>query len=609
MEDIGPEVLLSGSDEGLNSDPDVEDDLSYDSDALSEDLQTLHEMLEDLRIHSGPGEDEEFWKLRTSCLLLTTKLLTSYSGNEILTEQDRDNIRAFNLKLTSTMSRSAFEQMRRAFAHKMSLDSEWVILQRIANLARIEPVEYDCCINSCVAYTEKYQSSFRCPICQEPRLSKNGRARRKFYYLPLIPRLQAFFQSPRMIEKLYYRHHYIFSDNSIRDVFDSQHYRTLLEQNVEIDGQERPYKYFSGKNDIALSICTDGHCVFRRRRSGPSTTPILIQLYNLPPQIRTHLTNLICVGIIPNHPRDMASFLSPLDNELAELAFGIQTYHALEQILIDLHAYAILAHGDLVSIAKMLGVKGVNGYSPCRSCKIKGVRNIPAKATTYYTPLRTPDLPHQTRQHVDPHNLQMRQHSDFGAVLERLAVEARRSVWDQLAIYHGIREAAAIVWVKSIDLAKSFAWDWMHLLCENVCPNMFDLYSGRFKGLKSGHFDYMIPENVWEEIGKETTQAVEHIPASFVRVLGNIAKDRSGFTAESWAFWYMYVAPIVLKNRFPKKRYYKHLCALSKIMKTMLRYELMHEEIDKLESEIIRWVETYEEYVALLSWSSLINKV
>ena len=68
-----------------------------------------------------------------------------------------------------------------------------------------------------------------------------------------------------MIKKLSYRDSYVPSDDEIRDVFDAQHYRTLCNEEVEIDGEKLPYKYFSGKHDIALSVCTDGHCVFRRR--------------------------------------------------------------------------------------------------------------------------------------------------------------------------------------------------------------------------------------------------------------------------------------------------------------------------------------------------------
>ena len=91
----------------------------------------------------------------------------------------------------------------------------------------------------------------------------------------------------------------------------------------------------------------------------------------------------------------------------------------------------------------------------------------------------------------------MRQHSDFGVVLDSLAVEERQGVQKQSAIYHDIRERSAVIQVKSVNLTKSVMWDWMHLICENICPNMFKLWSGQFKGLNSRHFDYVIQEKVW----------------------------------------------------------------------------------------------------------------
>ena len=178
-----------------------------------------------------------------------------------------------------------------------------------------------------------------------------------------------------------------------------------------------------------------------------------------------------------------------------------------------------------------------------------------------------------------------------------MAAETRKTVRNWLAIYHGIREAAALIQVKSINYARSIASDWTHLLCENVIPKLHKLWTDRFKGLKNGHFDYVISPHDWKEISKETAEAVKNIPASFVRVLGNIGEDRSAFTTESWAFWFMYVAPIVLKDRFLKKRYYKNMLALVKIMKTTLKYSITNEEIDELEEEIVQWVEKYEEYV------------
>ncbi|KAH7917945.1 hypothetical protein BV22DRAFT_980525, partial [Leucogyrophana mollusca] len=81
---------------------------------------------------------------------------------------------------------------------------------------------------------------------------------------------------------------------------------------------------------------------------------------NLPPQVHTHLSNLLCVGIIPgpNQPKDLESFLSPLDNECANLAHGVETFNAQEQSLFALHAYIIFKLGDIITIKRYLSIKG-----------------------------------------------------------------------------------------------------------------------------------------------------------------------------------------------------------------------------------------------------------
>lgn len=73
----------------------------------------------------------------------------------------------------------------------------------------------------------------------------------------------------------------------------------------------------------------------------------------------------------------------------------------------------------------------------------------------------------------------------------------------------------------------------MHLLLENVCPLMVDHWMGKFKKLDAGSGNYVISPLVWEEISVETAAAVQSIPAPFVRVLANIARERAFFTAES----------------------------------------------------------------------------
>ncbi|KAJ6545534.1 hypothetical protein B0H19DRAFT_1266953 [Mycena capillaripes] len=114
--------------------------------------------------------------------------------------------------------------------------------------------------------------------CKEPRFAADGRPRRLFCYLPIIPRLQGFFQNPKKVEQLLYRHKHI--PGTICDVFDSDNYRNLRKTKVVVDDQGLSHCYFSSKYDIALSICTDSYLLFERRRKGPSATPILAERVN-----------------------------------------------------------------------------------------------------------------------------------------------------------------------------------------------------------------------------------------------------------------------------------------------------------------------------------------
>ncbi|KAG2121439.1 hypothetical protein DEU56DRAFT_746664, partial [Suillus clintonianus] len=184
------------------------------------------------------------------------------AGNDVITEEDRDNIRAFQLKMLANIPRHAYDRMRYAFRHKMTLDSEWVIVHRLALLSGIEPQNIHCCIQSCIAYTGQYVHDERCPFCDEARYTKHGHPRRTFMYIPLIPRLQALFHNPTMIEQLTYRHNFAQSDRLIRDVFDGEWYRKLRSRHVVVDGVKRRHKYFHEPHDIALALSADSYLLF-----------------------------------------------------------------------------------------------------------------------------------------------------------------------------------------------------------------------------------------------------------------------------------------------------------------------------------------------------------
>lgn len=94
----------------------------------------------------------------------------------------------------------------------------------------------------------------------------------------------------------------------------------------------------------------------------------------------------------------------------------------------------------------------------------------------------------------------------------------------------------------------------------------------------------------------ETTisKAVQLIPAKFVSSLADIATNKSWYTAETWAFWFMFIAPIVLHGRFKRDKYYHHLLLLVKIMHRAMQFKITLGELEELQDWIIDWVITYE---------------
>ncbi|KAJ7026055.1 hypothetical protein C8F04DRAFT_1298344, partial [Mycena alexandri] len=445
---------------------------------------------------------------------------------------------------------------------------------------------------SCAAYLGAFRDLTECPYCDEPRLLKTGKPRRMFTYLPIIPCLQGLFQNPKSIQELLYHHNYKHIPGTISDVFDAEHYRTLCTRNVVVDGETLPYRYFSGKYDMCLGLCTDSYLLFKRNRGGPSATPMLVQNFCIRPEIRTHIDGigLMSTGVIPgpHSPKHMHSFFIPYDEECAQLARGVRTFNALDQSFFQLRGYNIFETGDIIAIEKSLNIKGHNGFCPCRSCEIKGVRNVAGGGKIYYVPLTWPN-----GRSWDPAALPMRSPERLADVMEKLSLCTTETARDKIQKFHGIKGLPALRRVGSLVYGRSAPWEFLHLFIEGNVLNLIHLWSGRYKGLDTGNEDYEIPDAVWETIWEETAAAVEHLPASFVRVLGG---NPAYYNAEAWCFWFVYLAPVLLEGRFSDVKYYKHACQFGDIIKFCLRFSVTHVQIEDLRTNIHDWVHKYEEF-------------
>ncbi|KAI0673354.1 hypothetical protein C8Q78DRAFT_1016789 [Trametes maxima] len=136
----------------------------------------------------------------------------------------------------------------------------------------------------------------------------------------------------------------------------------------------------------------------------------------------------------------------------------------------------------------------------------------------------------------------------------------------------------------------------MHLIWENLIPNLISLWTGGFKKLNQGRHTYELPGTVWDAIGEATARSGDTIPTIFGPRMGNIAKDRSAATADAWSLWTLYLAPVLLRQRFAHVRYYEHFVDLVQLLLLCLQFEISAADLEQIRRGFVRWVKKYEEY-------------
>jgi len=517
---------------------------------------------------------------------------------EVLSLEDRAILRLFALKVQSHMNLKTFEKLPFAFP-EVEVPTWKTVSARAAFLAGTKPVLFDCCVNSCCCYVGPNADLTDCPFCRSPRYNADQKARKKFTYVPLIPRLVALFRNPDIVQSMQYRagpgpNNHQHTPGMTSDIFDGEHYRKLLETPVSINGRERSYRFFSDPRDIALGLSTDGFAPFRRRKS--TAWPLLIFNFNLPPEIRFHIKYSLCLGVIPGpkKPKDYDSFSFPAIEELLTLAIGVRAYDILSRSLFRLRAYLILIFGDIPAMSMVMSLKGHNGLRPCRMCNIKGLRVPDSRATTHYIPLKSPSVRGSTTTSYDPANLPLRTHEEILRQGREVDSSLTKAEANHLSQKYGVKGVSAISYIPGIQLPISCPYDFMHLIWENVVKNLILLWTGEFKGIDEGTGSYHLAPAVWEAIGMATAASGSTIPSAFGARPPNVENNKMACSAESWSFWTLYLGPVLLAHKFQNSKYYKHFVDLVKLLHICLQFNISDDEIETLRTGFIAWVESYE---------------
>ena len=94
----------------------------------------------------------------------------------------------------------------------------------------------------------------------------------------------------------------------------------------------------------------------------------------------------------------------------------------------------------------------------------------------------------------------------------------------------------------------------MHLFFENVAPQMFAHWSGKFFNLLSN--DYELSKSQWESIGIQMEKIKKDMPIDIGRPPRDIFKYHNGYKAVEWRNWIILFSLPLLKA-YLDKRYLK----------------------------------------------------
>jgi len=105
---------------------------------------------------------------------------------------------------------------------------------------------------------------------------------------------------------------------------------------------------------------------------------------------------------------------------------------------------------------------------------------------------------------------------------------------EELAKAYGIKEVPLLSALGSLKFPQLFPYDFMHLIWENLIPNLILFWSSNYKGMDKGQ-PYVLDPHIWQVIGATSAEASKTIPLSFSASIPNPAKDCLYFISLTWS--------------------------------------------------------------------------
>ncbi|XP_078595052.1 uncharacterized protein LOC144872603 isoform X2 [Branchiostoma floridae x Branchiostoma japonicum] len=305
--------------------------------------------------------------------------------------------------------------------------------------------EYHVCQNDCIVYRKEHEHLTSCPVCGTSRYKAGGRVpRKKFIYLPIIPRIRQMFEIPGTAQAL--QSHWPRprpADGVIRDLHDSPAWAEV---------------YGPGGTGSTYSMW-------------PGSWKIL----NLPAALRNK-TGCLKLAIMipgPREPKNLNPYLQPLVDELLMLEEGVWMYDASRDAEVKVRAEVMLNVMDYPGQCKTGKTKNAGAISACNKCWLVGQYSKPLQKVFYIghrrllhpdNPLRTADgFPEAGPEHRSaPRPKKREEMMAFGKMVEEAPTTAQKNLISKATGKTGVEEFYRL----ETHGPERFAPEMMHLTAD-----------------------------------------------------------------------------------------------------------------------------------------------
>lgn len=250
--------------------------------------------------------------------------------------------------------------------------------------------------------------------------------------------------------------------------------------------------------------------------------------------MRVIRANMLLSMVIPGpkNPKNLDTFLAPVIKELVKLEAGVEVWDAFRERDFTLHTYCPLIASDWIARASLLHTSGPTAISFCDYCSIKGIRaggtycphtaprtNIPPKARDRLLKRKLkgePVFDLLSGEKYKYSNPPRQTDQGFRDIADDVAEAIQRNEnVDELIFEHGIKGRCAFTRLRAIVFPWSFPPCAMHMLFENICPNLTRMYRGTYFKVK-------------EEEEDDDKTGAKNVPSTKAEGKGNAAKGKKG---------------------------------------------------------------------------------